>query len=57
MEFSFECETLLGCDQEGVVILEPNHKHFLKYNNYLQICQIIDSLGNLAATVNINIKL
>lgn len=51
MNFQFDCENILGCDADGVSILEPAHKSFSKLFNYIKTCEIIDAIGNLSAMV------
>jgi hypothetical protein len=52
MKFQYDCEKLLGCDQDGIAILEPSHKEFIKPVNYLTICEIIDGIGGFSSVVN-----
>ena len=52
MNFIFDCENILGCDSEGIAILEPAHKNFAKLYNYIKSCEIIDAIGNFSAVVN-----
>ena len=51
MNFQFDCESLLGCDSEGIAILEPSQKDFLKIHNFMAISQIVDAIGNLSSVV------
>ena len=51
MNFHFDCDNILGCDGEGISILEPAHKNFSKLYNYIKTCEIVDAIGNLSAMV------
>jgi len=51
MKFQYDCEKLLGCDQEGIAILEPSHKDFIKLKNYMYICEVVDTIGKYSTIV------
>jgi hypothetical protein len=52
MNFNFDCEKLLGSESDGIAIIEPSYKQFLKLDNFICISQILDSLGGFSASVN-----
>lgn len=51
MEFNFDCEKLLGCENDGITIIEHCHKNFMKYFNFISLCEIIDGIGNISSVV------
>ncbi len=51
MNFDFDCEKMLGCDNEGIAIIEPSYKQFLKEYNLMSVSNIIDKLGGFSAVV------
>lgn len=55
MEFNYDCESLLGCDTEGVAIIEPSHKNFVKYYTFISMSDIIDSIGSISSVVSLSI--
>ncbi len=50
MEFSFNCECLLGCNAHGIAVVDSNMLRNKKCNP--QIMRIIDIFGELSAKVS-----
>ncbi len=55
MNFNIDCEKLLGFESDGISIIEPSQKKYLKVYNYVKLCEIIDAIGNSSASVNKNL--
>ena len=53
MNFNIDCEKLFGCESDGISIIEPSQKNYLKVYNYIQVCEIIDTIGTSSAYVKI----
>ena len=45
MQFNFNCEQALGCDQDGVAILEGSFQTAIKPGYLPFVNQILDSMG------------
>ena len=52
MNFNIDCNKLFGFRSDGISIIEPSQKNYLKVYNYFQLCEIIDAIGNFSATVS-----
>lgn len=53
MNFNIDCQKLFGSESDGISIIEPSQKKYLKVFNYLQVCEIIDAIGISSANVNL----
>jgi hypothetical protein len=53
MEFNFNCEQALGCDKEGVAVLEGSFLTAIKPGYIPFVNQIIDSMGYNSSVVRI----
>jgi hypothetical protein len=45
MQFNFDCERALGCDSEGISVLEGSFESAIKPGYLPFVNQIIDSMG------------
>ena len=45
MQFNFNCEQALGCDKDGVAILEGSFQTAIKPGYFPFVNQILDSMG------------
>lgn len=52
MQFNFDCEKALGCDTEGVSVLEGSFESAIKPGYLPFVNQIIDSMGFNSSKVN-----
>ena len=55
MNLDIDCDKLLGYESDGISILEPSQKKYLKVYNYVKLCEIIDLIGNSSANVNFGV--
>ena len=49
MDFSFNIETVLRCDQNGMLIINSSHKKFMKFDYYYYLEMVINSIGSLSS--------
>ena len=51
MQFNFNCEQILGCNNEGFAILEGSFAKAIKPGHLLYVNEILDSMGFLSSKV------
>jgi len=51
MQFNFNCEQILGCNNEGFAILEGSFPKAVKPGHTLYVNEILDSMGYLSSKV------
>lgn len=49
MDFSFNIETVLGCDSNGILVLNSSHRKFMKINYYYYVQMVINAIGSLSS--------
>lgn len=49
MDFSFNIESLLRCDQNGLLIINSSHKKFMKFDYFYYLEMVINSIGSLSS--------
>ena len=52
MQFNFDCERALGCDREGLAVLEGSFQSAIKPGYIPFVDQILDSMGFNSSKVN-----
>jgi hypothetical protein len=53
MQFNFNCEQILGCNEEGFAVLEGSFQAGIKPGYILFVNEILDSMGYASTNVNI----
>ena len=53
MQFNFNCQQVLGCDNEGFSILEGSFSKAIKPGHILYVNEILDTMGHLSSKVAI----
>ncbi len=53
MQFNFNCQQVLGCNNEGFSILEGSFPRAIKPGHILYVNEILDKMGHLSSKVDI----
>ena len=51
MEFNFEVEQKLGCDNHGFCIIDASKQLEIKHSLFFFVKEIIDTIGSIASKV------
>ena len=54
MEFNFNCQQILGCNEKGIASLEGTLQNSIKPGYLLYVNEVLDKMGAASSKVNIS---